>query len=292
MSDTTRPRAPIDRLPLWSVLLACAAIVGVAMGLRQSIGLFMAPVSQDLGLGREVFSLAVGISNIVWGIAAPFTGAIADKYGSGRVVVFGVICTAIGLWLLYAATLPAAVALMQPIADLLAFERYGPNALILLLSGLMLGLGVAGAGINALVGAVGRAAPPEQRSQAVATLGIGSGVGILVAIPYVSQLIETLSWQAALLYLIATTVVLLPLAWTVSGAPQAHAPGSARRQSLGEALSEAFRHPSFWLLNAGFFVCGFHVVFYGTHLRRRPRGQSPCQRRTPAGACHRRRHES
>ncbi|MEO0672845.1 MAG: MFS transporter, partial [Pseudomonadota bacterium] len=85
-------------------------IVGLAMGLRQSIGLFMTPVSSDLGLGREVFSLAVGISNITWGIAAPFTGAVADKYGSGRVVVFGAICTALGLGLLYLAISPAAIA--------------------------------------------------------------------------------------------------------------------------------------------------------------------------------------
>ena len=265
-STVARP-GPIDRFPLWVILLSCAVIVGLAMGLRQSIGLFMTPVSADLGLGREVFSLAVGISNIVWGIAAPFTGAIADKYGSGRVVVFGAISTAIGLGLLYLTTSPEAVALVTPLAQALAIDGYGPSALILLASGLRLGLGVAGAGINALVGAVGRAAPPEQRTQAVATLGIGSGVGVLVAIPYVSQLIDAFTWKQALVYIIATTAIMLPLAWTISGAPSTHGGGvTDRKQSLGDALREAFTHPSFWLLNAGFFVCGFHVVFYGTHL--------------------------
>lgn len=265
-SSVARP-GPIDRLPLWAILLSCAVIVGLAMGLRQSIGLFMTPVSSDLGLGREVFSLAVGISNITWGIAAPFTGAVADKYGSGRVVVFGAICTALGLGLLYLAISPAAIAAATPVAEALAIDGYGPSAIILLASGFLLGLGVAGAGINALVGAVGRAAPPEQRTQAVATLGIGSGIGILVAIPYVSQLIDAFTWQQALIYIIATTAIMLPLAWTVSGAPSTQTgPTTDRAQSLGEALREAFAHPSFWLLNAGFFVCGFHVVFYGTHL--------------------------
>ncbi|MEM7776863.1 MAG: MFS transporter [Pseudomonadota bacterium] len=239
---TTR-RAPIDRLPLWVILLTCATIAAIGMGIRQGMGLYLKPISQDLGLGREVFSLAIAIANIVWGIAAPFTGAVSDKYGTGRVVLFGAVCTAAGILMLYAAD----------------------SAPYLFLSGILLGLGVAGAGINAMVGAVGRAAPPDQRSAAIATLGIGSGIGMLIAIPYTHLLIENLGWQTSLLYLAATAAAILPLVWMVSGRP-VQAEAAAKPQAMGDALKEAFAHPSFWLLNAGFFVCGFHVVFYATHL--------------------------
>ncbi|MEM6499758.1 MAG: MFS transporter, partial [Pseudomonadota bacterium] len=128
---------PIDRLPVWLVLLTCGTIVAVGMGLRQAMGLYLKPMSDDLGFGREVFSLSIAIANIVWGIAAPFSGGVSDKYGTGRVVIFGGLATTVGLWMMYAATTE--------------WELY--------LSGVFLGLGVAGAGINALVGAAGRAVP-------------------------------------------------------------------------------------------------------------------------------------
>ena len=213
------------------------------MGLRQVMGLYLRPVTAELGIGREAFGLAIAIANIVWGIAAPFAGAISDKYGTGRIVVFGALTTATGLYLTQAAS----------------------SELHLFVAGIFLGLGVAGAGINALVGAVARAAPPDQRSAAIAALGIGSGIGILVALPYTHVLIEALGWKQSLVALAASAALILPLAWPLRGRPEMTT-GLTRRQSLGAALAEAFRYPSFWLLNAGFFVCGFHVVFYGTHL--------------------------
>ncbi|MEZ5844273.1 MAG: MFS transporter [Hyphomicrobiaceae bacterium] len=242
MPQAVAPSPNNARLPLWAIVLACAAIAGIGMGLRQVMGLYLKPVTEHLGIGREAFGLAMAIANIVWGLAAPFAGAVSDKYGTGRVVVFGATCTALGLYLMYAAT----------------------SDMHLFVSGIALGFGVAGAGVNAMVGAVGRAAPPEQRSAAIATLGMGSGIGILLALPYTHLLIERLGWQASLLVLAATTLIMLLLAFPVSGRPQARAGG--HQQTLGSALSEAFGYPSFWLLNAGFFVCGFHVVFYGVHL--------------------------
>lgn len=228
--------------PLWLVVLAAATAAGIAMGLRQVMGLYMKPVTGHLGLGREAFALAIAVANIVWGIAAPFTGAISDRYGSGRIVAMGALATAAGLLVMQAAT----------------------SEMHLMASGVLLGFGVAGAGVNALVGAVARVAPPERRSSAVAALGMGSGVGILIALPYTHLLIERLGWNSSLAVLAATSMLLLPMAYILKGRPAPHA-GDAS-QTLGQALSEAFRHPSFWLLNAGFFVCGFHVVFYGTHL--------------------------
>ena len=229
--------------PLWMVVLAAASIAAIGMGLRQVMGLYMVPVTETLGLGRESFALAIAIANLVWGLSAPFTGAISDKYGTGIGVVFGAVTTSIGLLLMY----------------------FSQTDVDLFLSGIFMGFGVAGAGVNAVVGAVGRAASPDDRSAAIASVGMGAGVGILVALPYSHLLIEQLGWQTSLLVLAATASVILLLAWPVSGKPEAE-PELVSPQSLKEALSEAFRLPSFWLLNAGFFVCGFHVVFYGTHL--------------------------
>ncbi len=212
------------------------------MGLRQLMGLYLKPVTGELGVGREVFGLAMAVANIVWGMGAPFAGAFGDKFGTGRVVMLGAIMTLLGLVTMYAARSEA----------------------MLLLSGLFLGLGVSGTGITVLVGAAARAAPPDKRTSAIATIGMGSGMGVLLAVPYAHLLIETLGWQQSLLVLAATALVMLPLALTLGGGA-VHA-STARPQTLREALSEAFSHPSFWLLTAGFFVCGFHVAFYAVHL--------------------------
>lgn len=239
----TLQATPAQRaLPLWAVVLAAAAVAGIGMGLRQVMGLYLKPITSELGLGREAFGISVALANLVWGFAAPFTGAVSDRYGTGRVVVMGALATSAGIYMLHAAR----------------------TDVDLLISGVLLGFGVAGAGVNATVGAVGRAAPPEARTAAIATIGMGSGIGILLALPYTHALMEWIGWKSSLLVLAATALALLPLAWVLSGKP---APVAAEApQSLGEALGEAFRHPSFWLLNAGFFVCGFHVVFYGVHL--------------------------
>ncbi|MBU1210037.1 MAG: MFS transporter [Alphaproteobacteria bacterium] len=240
MQSLNQPSAPT---PLWVITLAAATIAAIGMGLRQTLGLYFVPVSESLGGGRESFALAIAIANLVWGISAPFTGAVSDRYGTGIVVAFGAVTTTIGLLLLYAAE----------------------SEMVLFLSGIFMGFGIAGAGVNAVVGAVGRAAAPEERSAAIASIGMGAGIGILVALPYAHLLMAGLGWQTSLLVLAATASLILLLAWPVSGRP-ATAVSAVPPQSLKAALGEAFRHPSFWLLNAGFFVCGFHVIFYGTHL--------------------------
>jgi predicted MFS family arabinose efflux permease len=237
-----KPMAAKPTRPVWLIVLACATIAAIGMGLRQVMGLYLRPVTEVLGVGREAFGLAIAIANIVWGLAAPFVGAVSDKHGTGRVVIFGALCTAGGLGVMYAAT----------------------SDLHLFVSGVLMGFGVAGAGVNAMVGAVGRAAAPEQRTAAIAALGMGSGIGIFIALPYTHLLIEQLGWKTSLLVLAATALAMLPLALPVSGKPTVQA--LEIPQTLSGALREAFRHPSFWLLNAGFFVCGFHVVFYGVHL--------------------------
>ena len=242
MQKTVAP-APGTARPLWVVVLSAGLIVGIAMGLRQVMGLYLPPMTKELGIGREPFSTAMAIANLVWGLAAVFAGMIADRYGAGRVVVTGALCTMIGTYQMFTA---------QTGADLL-------------ISGVFLGFGVAGTGITSLVGAVGRAAPAERRTAAIASLGMAGGIGGFVAFPYTHFLIELLGWKTSLLVLIATMSVMLPLALPLSGKPMADA-GIAKPQSLGEAFKEAFTHPSYLLLTVGFFVCGFHVAFYSVHL--------------------------
>ena len=237
-NTTTKPT-----LPVWLVILSAGTIVGMAMGLRQVMGLYLKPMTTDLGIGREPFSDAMAIANLVWGLAAIFTGAIADRKGAGRVIVACTLATALGLYLMYAARTGA--------------ELY--------VSGLLLGLGVAGTGVTALVGAVGRAAPADKRTAAIASLGMAGGIGQLIALPYTHLLIEYLGWKHSLLALSGTALLMIPLAYPISGKPIRVDTGT-KPQSMVEAFSEALAHPSFWLLTIGFFVCGFHVAFYGVHL--------------------------
>ena len=229
--------------PVWLVILAAGIIVGMAMGLRQVMGLYLKPISTDLGIGREPFSNAMAVANLAWGVFAIITGAIADKFGAGRVVVLCAISTILGLLAMMSATAPW----------------------WLYLSGFLTGLGVAGTGASALVGAVGRAVPVEKRMAAIASLGMASGVGQLIAFPYAHLLIEYTGWKNSLFVLACTGVAMIPLAWFISGKP-APLGANVKSQTLGEAAREAAAHPSFWLLTIGFFVCGFHLSFYGVHL--------------------------
>lgn len=231
------------RLPTWAIILSAGVIVAMAMGLRQVMGLYLKPMTTELDIGREPFSNAMAIANLVWGVGAVLAGAIADKYGAGRVIVGSALSTSAGLYLMYAAQTP--------------MELY--------ISGILLGIGVCGTGVTALVGAVGRLVVAEKRIAAIASLGMAGGIGGFIAFPYAHVLIEWLGWQASLLVLAATAILMIPLAWPLSGKPSAQF-SALKPQSLKEAFDEAFAYPSFWLLTAGFFVCGFHVAFYSVHL--------------------------
>jgi MFS family permease len=234
----------VSTRPLWVVMLAAGLICAIAMGLRQVMGLYLQPMTSELGIGREPFSTAMAVANLTWGLGAVLAGMVADRYGAGRVVVLGVLATMAGMYAMYAAQ----------------------SGLDLLISGILLGIGVSGTGITSLVGAVGRAAPAERRTSAIASLGMASGIGGFVAFPYTHLLMDLTGWKLSLLLLLATTGLMLPLAWPLSGKPATGAPGLFETQSLSAAMREACGHPSYLLLVAGFFVCGFHVAFYGVHL--------------------------
>lgn len=234
---------PTTRFPTWAVVLTAGVIVGVAMGLRQVMGLYLKPMTTELDIGREPFSNSMAIANLVWGVGAVLAGAIADKYGAGRVIVASTLATSAGLYVMYAAQ----------------------NPLELYISGVLLGIGVCGTGVTALVGAVGRAVEPDKRTAAIASLGMAGGIGGFIAFPYAHVLIEWQGWQTSLVVLAVTAMVMIPLAYPLSGKPTTQQ-SAIKPQSLKEAFDEAFAYPSFWLLTAGFFVCGFHVAFYSVHL--------------------------
>jgi predicted MFS family arabinose efflux permease len=232
-----------DALPLWLLILIVGLIVGLSMGRAQSMGLYLPHVTTALGTGREAFGLAMALAQLTMGIGAPLSGGLIDKFGAGRIVAICVLAAIAGLYLMYAAT----------------------STNDLMLSGVLMGIGVSGTGVTSLVGTIGRLAPPEKRLSAIASIGMAAGIGGFVALPVMHLLIEVVGWRQSLLWLMAITALLIPLAWPIGGKP-AVLPGAAKQQTFREALYEAFRHPGFLLLTAGFFVCGFHVAFIMVHL--------------------------
>ncbi|MGE0629339.1 MAG: MFS transporter [Hyphomicrobiaceae bacterium] len=250
MPDTTpRPAAgaaaPRRQLPLWYALIAVWLIVGIGMGRTQSMGLFQIPLIGAIGVGREVFSLSMAVTFLLMGVAAPITGALIDKHGAGRVVAACLLATIAGLYMYYIAA----------------------SSADLLIGGVLMGIGVSGTGITSLVGLIGKLAPPDKRLGAIASIGMAAGVGSFVALPVIHLLIDALGWQNSLLWLMGILAALVPLALSLGGRMQeAGANPAIRAQTIKEALKEAAAHPSYWLLTAGFFVCGFHVSFIVVHL--------------------------
>jgi predicted MFS family arabinose efflux permease len=230
-------------LPLWALIVTVGIIVGVSMGRNQSMGLYLPQVTQALSIGREPFALAMAVAQLLMGVGAPLSGALIDKFGAGRVVAACVLLTVAGLYFMYAARSPVD----------------------LLICGALIGIGVSGTGVTSLVGTVGRLAPPDKRLSAIASVGMAAGIGGFVALPVMHFLIEATGWQTSLLWLMGLTLLLIPLAWPIGGKPTSQT-SVVRDQTLREALAEAMRHPSYWLLTAGFFVCGFHVAFIMVHL--------------------------
>ncbi len=227
-----------------TALLVCGAlIVALSLGIRHAFGLFLQPVSMANGWGREVFGVTMAAQNLVWGLAQPFAGMLADRAGAGRVIVAGAALYALGLALM-----------AQPL---------GAPAFTLA-AGLLVGLGLAGTTFPIVFGAVSRALPAERRSMAFGiTMAVGSA-GQFVMLPAALGLLEGLGWAAALLALAAVAALMLPLAWML-GADRGNA-GHTRGPSAGSAFRAATTHRGFWLLSLGFGVCGFQVVFIGTHL--------------------------
>ncbi len=225
-----------------AVVLACGGLLlMLALGTRQSFGLFLRPMSFDLGWGREVFSFAIALQNLVWGLAMPFAGAIADRAGAGRVLVAGGLCYVLGLWA------------MAYSGSALAFD---------FAAGLLVGLGLASTGFGVVLAVVARAFPPEKRTLAVGIAGACGSFGQFAMLPAGQAMISAFGWHNALLLFGAAAFLMIPLGAALAGRSSSEAEG----QPIGAALREAMAHRGFWFLTASFFVCGFQTIFIMTHL--------------------------
>ncbi len=231
--------------PLWTLVVCAGVMLAINMGIRQTFGLYLKPISQDLDLDRQVFSLAMAFLNLVWGLAAPFAGALSDRFGALKVALAGAAAYVAGLILMATA----------------------PGASQLLAAGALVGLGVAGTGFTAVFGVIARAAPPEKRASALGLATTGSAIGQFVALPYAHVIMEETGWSATLLIMAATASLMAPLAFALGrGSNAAPHPSGRSAQRLSSALAEALKYPSFLLLTAGFFVCGFHIAAVAIHL--------------------------
>jgi MFS family permease len=225
------------------VVLACGSVIlMLSLGIRQSFGLFLQPMSGELGWGRETFAFALALQNLVWGLAQPFAGMIADKFGAARVIVAAGVLYMLGL------------ALMAYSETGLAFD---------ISAGILVGLGLSGSAFGVVMGVVGRAFPPEKRSMALGAVGAGGSFGQFIMLPYGQLLISQLGWLNALLVLAASSFLIVPLASALAGR---NAAAASSNQSMSEALQEAAAHHGFWYLTASFLVCGFQTLFIMVHL--------------------------
>ena len=229
--------------PGLGVLIAACIALSVGYGVRQSLGLFIAPLEGARGWSAGVFALAFALQNLVWGIAQPFVGAIADRFGARATVAVGGVLFA------------AAMLLMATTLDPTVFSWGG---------GTLLGLALAAVSFGVLIGPVAALVPPERRSVAFGLLGAGGSLGQLFYPPFAQVAIGGAGWFPSLLGLATIGIAIIPLALVLREPARTLAAGSSL--SLGAALREAFTVPSFGFLAAGFFVCGFHIAFFQTHL--------------------------
>ncbi len=224
------------------ILFGSALILALSLGTRHGFGLFLAPMSADFGWGREVFAFAIAFQNLMWGLAQPFAGALADRFGAAKVVFVGGILYAVGLMTMSMADSPLSLSLS---------------------AGLLIGIGLSGTSFSVILGVVGRALPPEKRSMGMGIASAAGSFGQFAMLPGTLGLLSWLGWSSALLVLGAMVALILPLVMMLKDSPS---PLVGGEQTLREALHEACSHSGFWLLALGFFVCGFQVVFIGVHL--------------------------
>ena len=225
-----------------AVLVAGCIILCIGFGVRSGFGLFLQPMSLENGWGREVFSLAMAVQNLLWGVFGPFAGGIADRYGAGRVVVACGIAYVAGLVVMAFADTPLALHLG---------------------SGFFIGLALSGSTFAVLLAVIGRVTPPEKRSTALGIATAAGSFGQFAILPLTQLLISSFDWRTALLGLAVLAALIVPLAFFTSGKGAPHA---GPQQTLGGALGEAMRERGFHLLFWGYFVCGFHIAMLTVHL--------------------------
>ena len=228
------------------VLLCGACILTLSMGIRHGFGLWLQPITQSQGWSRETFAFAIAIQNLAWGVFGIFAGMVSDRFGAFRVIVMGALLYALGL-----------VGMAQASTPLL----------FTLSAGVLIGMAQAGTTYAVIYGVIGRNVPADRRSWAMGIAAAAGSFGQFLMVPVESLLIERLGWQQSLMALGLAVLLVLPLArWLREPGFAGGAAPARREQSIWQAVQEAFRYRSFQLLMAGYFVCGFQVVFIGVHM--------------------------
>jgi predicted MFS family arabinose efflux permease len=226
------------------LLVLASLVISTALGLRQSLGLFMQPMVAGLGISAASFGFAIALQNLVWGLSQPLVGALADRHGARPVVMGTAAVFALGLGLmLVAADVPAG----------------------LQLAGVLTGVGIAGTGFGVLIGTVSRAAPPERRTQTVGLVAAAGSLGTMVIAPLGQGLIGAFGWQAAMLAFAAIAASMMLLAVPIRSAPVSRA-ASAIEGTLRETVREALAHRGYMFMTLAFFACGFQLVFIASYL--------------------------
>jgi MFS family permease len=237
----------ISQKPLSIVqVLACGAtIVTLSMGVRHGFGLWLQPITQAQNWTRETFAFALAIQNLVWGFTGIFAGMLADRFGAFRVIMGGSVLYAFGLFGM----------------------AYATTALIFSLStGVLIGMAQAGTTYAVIYGVIGRNVSAEKRSWAMGVAAAAGSFGQFLMVPTEGFLISQFGWQQALVLLGLACLLMVPLAWGLREPAFGAINAPKRDQTIVQALLEAFKYPSFQLLMAGYFVCGFQVVFIGVHM--------------------------
>ena len=237
--DSDQPR--FNWLHPFIIVICGCLVIFIAFGIRSTMGVFLVPITEQYDWGRSIFAFAAALQNLFWGFSQPIFGAIADRFGSGRVILIGGICYVAGLALMIVSSTP------------LGFY---------ITNGALIGFGLSGTTFAIVLAVIARAVPERQRSMA---LGIGAAAGSLgqfVLVPLGNSLILQFGWVSTIAMLSCLMLLVIPLSFVLSGKPNISGP----EQTLKAAVSQAARHPGYVLLTSGFFVCGFQVTFIGIHL--------------------------
>ena len=235
--------------PMIYMLIGSALILALSLGIRHGFGLYLVPMSHEFGWSHQVFSLAIAMQNLIWGAVQPFTGALADKYGSKIVVITGGILYCVGL-------------LLMAISS--------TTWLLNLSTGLIIGFALSATSFSVLLSAVGRAVPPEKRSMAMGIASAAGSFGQFIMLPTTLLLLQNIGWSAALVVSAILVALIVPLGFLLK-APMYIDPNTAHlpvkpQLSFKQILKIVRNHRPFWWLALGFLVCGFQVVFLGVHL--------------------------
>jgi MFS family permease len=233
-------------LSLSQVLICGAAIVTLAMGIRHGFGLWLQPITTQYGWTRENFAFAIAIQNLSWGVTGIAAGMLADKFGAFKVIIGGALLYALGLISMAYANTPFLFALS---------------------AGILIGAAQSGTTYAVIYGVIGRNVSAEKRSWAMGVAAAAGSFGQFLMVPTEGFLINAFGWQQALMMLGFATLLMIPLSFGLREHAFSNRAAAVKRdQTIVEALTEAFKYPSFQLLMAGYFVCGFQVVFIGVHL--------------------------